>query len=196
MINLRKEIRAFTLIELLVVVAISHPQGTPAVQEKSPERNACFGEVHTHTSFSTDAFIWQNRTTPDDAYRYAKGEAIKAPGGYMIQLSKPLDFLAVTDHSEYMGVLPGMLDPKNPLSKHPLAKEILSDDPAERMRAGMKVLDSIMTPSSSATATWPRAMTRPRRRSPNSPVSPRTRNAPTPSPTRSRCRSITATARR
>ena len=39
----------------------------------------------------------------------------------------------------------GMLDPKNPLSKHPLAKECLSDDPEVRTRPVMKVLDSIMS---------------------------------------------------
>src|SRR3989304_121884 len=115
------------------------------IPKPNPLRNAYFGDLHVPTGFSTDAFIMQNRTYPDDAYRYAKGEAIDHALGYKIQINKPLDFLAVTDHSEYMGVLPGMLDPNNPLSKHPLAKEIFSTDPEVRMGAMMKVIGSIMS---------------------------------------------------
>ena len=51
-------------------IAVESGVEAPAQEtQKNPERNAYFGETHLHTSFSTDAFIWQNRTTPDDAYR-------------------------------------------------------------------------------------------------------------------------------
>ncbi len=124
------------------LIAAASAQQTGAA---NPQRNAYFGDLHVHTSFSTDAFIWTVRTKPDDAYRYAKGEAIDHTSGYKIRLNKPLDFLAVTDHSEYMGVLPGMLDPNNPLSKHPLAKDVLSPDPDVRTRTVMKILGSVMS---------------------------------------------------
>jgi hypothetical protein len=71
-----------------------------APTESNPLRNAYFGDLHVHTRFSFDAFIFNVRATPDDAYRYARGEAIGHAGGFDVQLeSGPLDFLAVTDHA-------------------------------------------------------------------------------------------------
>ncbi|NIZ63367.1 hypothetical protein DL239_20585 [Sedimentitalea sp. CY04] len=70
--------------------------------DPNPMRNAYFGETHLHTMFSLDAYIGDNRQTPDMAYRFAKGEAFDI-GGVTKQLKRPLDFAAVTDHSEYIG---------------------------------------------------------------------------------------------
>ena len=70
------------------------------------ERSAFFGDLHIHTTYSYDAYMGGNvRTTPDDAYRFAKGEVIDHPAGIALRLSgPPLDFLAVTDHAAYLGV--------------------------------------------------------------------------------------------
>jgi len=91
-------------------------------------RNAYFGDLHVHTSWSFDAFIFNVRTTPDDAYDYAKGKAIHHTSGQPIQMNRPLDFMAVTDHAEYMGVMMQMQDPDNPLSQLDIAKKINSPD--------------------------------------------------------------------
>ncbi|MBW2368468.1 MAG: DUF3604 domain-containing protein, partial [Deltaproteobacteria bacterium] len=72
----------------------------------NPSRNAYFGDLHVHTGFSWDARLFGTKTLPEDAYRYAKGEAIDFAGGGKIQLKHgTMDFLAVTDHAEYLGVL-------------------------------------------------------------------------------------------
>lgn len=69
-------------------------------------KNAYFGDLHLHTAFSFDAYIrGQSYLFPDDAYRFAKGDTIRMNTGEAVFLKKPLDFLAVTDHSEYLGVL-------------------------------------------------------------------------------------------
>lgn len=44
------------------------------------------------------------RRTPDDAYAFAKGAAIEHASGFMMQMRKPLDFLAVSDHGFYLGI--------------------------------------------------------------------------------------------
>jgi hypothetical protein len=66
-------------------------------------RQAYFGDLHIHTGLSTDAYILGVRNTPEDVYSFAKGGVIQHGGGYPIQIKRPLDFAAITDHSEYMG---------------------------------------------------------------------------------------------
>ncbi|MDH5736712.1 MAG: DUF3604 domain-containing protein [Gammaproteobacteria bacterium] len=107
--------------------ATSHTTA-PVMPEANPLRNAYFGDLHMHTALSVDAYITNTRTLPDDAYRYAKGEAIDHVSGGKIQLSEPLDFMAVTDHAEIIGVARAMDDPNDPLSKTPLAADITSDE--------------------------------------------------------------------
>ncbi|MYE10222.1 MAG: DUF3604 domain-containing protein [Gammaproteobacteria bacterium] len=86
----------------------------------TPERRALFGDLHIHTMFSFDAFLGSVRTTPDHAYRYARGEAIPHPSGETLRLSgAPLDFLAVTDHGEYLGVHAALIDPASATYGHP-----------------------------------------------------------------------------
>ena len=66
------------------------------------ERNVYFGETHVHTAYSLDAYLGGTRLTPAGAYRFAKGEAVTV-NGERRQLKRALDFVAVTDHAEYMG---------------------------------------------------------------------------------------------
>jgi hypothetical protein len=68
-----------------------------------------FGDTHTHTSFSMDAGAFGARLGPKDAYRFAKGEEVIASSGRRAKLSRPLDFLVVTDHSDGMGFFPQLM---------------------------------------------------------------------------------------
>ena len=80
---------------------------TPLASEQrdapSSDRNAYFGDLHVHTKFSQDAFLFGTREDPDAAYEFAKGNTITHPAGFDLQLDRPLDFLAVADHAEYLG---------------------------------------------------------------------------------------------
>jgi hypothetical protein len=93
------------------------------------DRRAYFGELHMHTKWSFDAYMFATRATPDDAYEFAKGRPLKHPLGETFQLSRPLDFMAVTDHALYLGVMAKMSDKTHPLSKLPVAAKINSPDP-------------------------------------------------------------------
>ena len=63
------------------------------------------------------------RATPDDAYLFAKGEAIRLNlTGELVKLNKPLDFMGVTEHAEYQGIMSKLQDPKSPLFNYPFAK--------------------------------------------------------------------------
>ena len=106
------------------------------VTASNPPRNAYFGDLHVHTTNSFDAYGVGVRATPDDAYRYAKGEAVKHPLGYSVRLRDgPLDFYGVTDHAENLGLGAAFADPGNPLAAHPLVKKYHSNDPKERQAA-------------------------------------------------------------
>jgi hypothetical protein len=98
--------------------------------EKNPDRNAYFGEEHIHTSWSVDAWLMGNRITgPDDALKYAQGQTIKHPMGYDIKIETPMDFMGVTDHSEYVGVTKQANTPGSAVSKIPEAQPLILQDP-------------------------------------------------------------------
>ena len=83
------------------------PAGYP---EKNPLKNVYFGELHTHTNLSFDAYIFGNRSTLDQAYHFAKGSSIENSTGEIMRLARPLDFTAVTDHAETFGLHEGCAD--------------------------------------------------------------------------------------
>ena len=87
-----------------------------AVPAANPLKNAYFGDLHLHTGYSMDAFAMGVRTTPDDAYRYAMGETVEYFGKPQKRIA-PLDFLAVTDHAEYLGVGADTINPDGPFAK-------------------------------------------------------------------------------
>jgi hypothetical protein len=97
--------------------------------ERNPDRNAYFGEEHIHTSWSVDAWLMGNRITgPDDALKYAQGQTIKHPLGYDIKIETPMDFMGVTDHSEYVGVTRAANTPGSAVSKIPEAQPLILKD--------------------------------------------------------------------
>jgi hypothetical protein len=108
---------------------------TPVEQrvEGNPDRNAYFGEEHIHTSWSVDAWLMGNRLTgPGDAYKYAQGETIKHPLGYDIKIDTPMDFMGVTDHSEYVGITKQANTPGSAVSKIPEAQPLVLKDPNDQ----------------------------------------------------------------
>jgi len=74
-----------------------------AINKPQSANNLYWGELHIHTSESFDAALFGNTIGVEDTYRFAKGEPIIGVGGESMQLSRPLDFVAITDHAEGFG---------------------------------------------------------------------------------------------
>jgi hypothetical protein len=145
---MRIALRIVGLYLLFVGFAFADSLGEPGRDSKgsNPLKNVYFGEQHLHTVNSPDAFAFGTRNTPDDAYRFAKGEAIKkSTTGEMIQKRTPYDWAAVTDHSEYLGMMPLLLDPNSPLQQTPIGKLISSGEPADGEAAFKQIIMSAST---------------------------------------------------
>jgi hypothetical protein len=76
---------------------------SPWAERSFPSR-VYWGETHLHTGLSLDAGLFGNTTGHDTAYRLARGEQVISAGGLPVKLSRPLDFLVITDHSDMMGI--------------------------------------------------------------------------------------------
>lgn len=91
--------------------AFHQPAPQPATYPEANDlRNVYFGELHTHSRLSFDAYLFGNRLSVDQAYRFAKGEAMESPAGEMMRLTRPLDFAAITDHAEGFGIAEACAD--------------------------------------------------------------------------------------
>jgi len=110
--------------KLQLTVAALLLAASQTVLAEETDRKAYFGDLHLHTSYSFDAYVmFASRVTPEQAYRFAKGEAI-AFQGKTVKRAEPLDFLAVTDHSENIGVFRDLDDPNSDFSRSELGQKI------------------------------------------------------------------------
>lgn len=152
-------VKSFSLASLLLLLLLpgcnskpasqaaaapAQPSATPAAEARpapNPLRNAYFGDLHLHTSYSMDAFAFTTRTTPEDSYKYAMGETVEYMGKPQKRIA-PLDFLAVTDHAEYLGVARQTIDPKGPFAGTEWYTMMTSTDPKDSGAAFHKLIGS------------------------------------------------------
>jgi uncharacterized protein DUF3604 len=130
-------------------VNAADPIGEPGREAGKPNKlkNVYFGEQHMHTRNSFDAFTLGVSATWDDAYKFAKGEEVKlSTNGTPMKRKTPYDFVAITDHSEYYGVLKEFKNPKSELSKSDFAKSVVEgvDDPSKAGPAVQKLIQTLV----------------------------------------------------
>jgi hypothetical protein len=96
----------------------------PTVVRNNPPREAYYGDLHLHTSYSLDAYLGVAlRVDPDTAYRFARGDVVDYLG-HPVRRREPLDFLAVTDHAENLGVVNELDDPHSAVSQSDVGKAL------------------------------------------------------------------------
>ena len=104
------------------------PPAAPPAVAAQPDR-VYWGDEHVHTGWSADAGLAGATLTPEDAVHFARGDAVKSNTGQTAQLHRPLDWVAVTDHSDGMGTI-NEVQAGNP--------DFLADPTAKRWYAMMK----------------------------------------------------------
>ncbi len=115
---------------LLAVFAVMYAAAGMAESGYSPYVNrqgmeqVYWGDTHLHTAYSTDAGMIGNTLGPDDAYRFARGEEVLSSSGVPARLSRPLDFLVVSDHAENLGLAPMIAESNPKLLSNPWGKDI------------------------------------------------------------------------
>ena len=118
--GLTNRLAAFLVcLSIPAFVSAQHDAGVPSVEvlsglypgkayspwaERSFPSQVFWGETHLHTGLSLDAGLFGNTTGHETAYRLARGEQVVSSTGQPVKLSRPLDFLVITDHSDMMGI--------------------------------------------------------------------------------------------
>ncbi|MDJ0785421.1 MAG: DUF3604 domain-containing protein [Myxococcota bacterium] len=90
-----------------ILETLGQPEFSPYAGRDFPTR-VFFGDTHLHTSVSVDAGT-MCRVGQEDAFRFARGEEITTTHGLRAKLSRPLDFIVVSDHAEMYGMMPQLL---------------------------------------------------------------------------------------
>lgn len=137
--------RSFGLA-LWAVASTAAAQNPPAPWERTEPDPGCtvyeqtrqpfFGDTHVHTGLSFDAAVGGIRTSPSDAYDFAKGASIDLPpyvaevAQRSAQLRRPLDFTAISDHSEFFGEVQICTVPGFPGYDDPLCELYRDSTPA------------------------------------------------------------------
>jgi hypothetical protein len=117
-------------------------------------RQPYFGDLHIHTTYSADAYIYGNRGSPADAYAFARGAEITLSDDNEEQtrtatIDRPLDFAAVTDHSEFFGEVDLCTTPGSIVYDDPLCEVLRLPEPdlSDRFQATLQWLFPLGLPN-------------------------------------------------
>ncbi len=105
-----------------------------AAVAENPLKDAYFGETHVHTSYSLDAYIGGARITPDEAYKFAQGREVVV-NGQKHNIGRPLDWVAVSDHAEFIGEMYSTQVPGAKGGDNPMLEELRNLKSVDEQRA-------------------------------------------------------------
>ncbi len=120
-------------------------QYSPFVDQNFPDR-VLWGVTHIHTALSADAGLMGVTLGPADLFRYARGEVVTINTGLQVRLERPLDWIAITDHAEYMGLADQIRSNAPALLATPVGKkwyDMSHQGPKQALAAAWEVFTSI-----------------------------------------------------
>jgi hypothetical protein len=165
-------VRTSAVLVGLTWVALQAGAADAQSRVKPDQRRVFFGELHLHTSLSIDAWGYGTKLMPADAYKFGRGDTVMVPA---VQVAReqglsgdkdvpakrawPLDFMAVTDHSENVGTLAPLEDPGSAFSNSEEGKKILANPMlAQRMKVAARgnpgALPAAMNDANVIRSTW------------------------------------------
>ena len=138
---------ALMVVAMVISSALAFGESySPHVDDSFP-RQVFWGDTHLHSSYSVDASSAGNvNLDPVAAYRFARGEAVTAHNGLQVKLIRPLDFLVVSDHAEYLGMMPQLRAGNPEILATPTGKrwfDMLQGDDETRTAMVMEVINSL-----------------------------------------------------
>jgi hypothetical protein len=127
------------------IAKITKTEYSPYAGRNFPTR-PLWGDTHLHTAISVDAGT-MNRVGQEDAFRFARGEEITTTHGLRAKLSRPLDFLVVSDHAEMYGLMPQLLSGDPEILATELGRrwyeELMSGDTDRIFTTAMEIVHSL-----------------------------------------------------
>ena len=121
---------------------------SPYVNRDYPDQ-VFFGDTHFHTELSFDAGLVGTSLDVDAGYRFARGEKVVSNSGQPVQLIRPLDFLVITDHAEFIGLAPQLRSSAPELLADPWGRkmhELFNAGQEGRMKAFREIMDTALVP--------------------------------------------------
>jgi hypothetical protein len=123
------------------------PDYSPYPDRKFPTR-VYWGVAHVHTGYSFDSGLFGITTTPDDLFRVATGGEVVMDNGVRFKQDRPLDWVSVTDHAEYLGIADQIRVGSPELLENPRGKrwyEMSKASPEEGVKAAIEAVVSMQT---------------------------------------------------
>ena len=134
--------------ELFAVPDSARETAREACLHRDPRKLALFGDLHVHTSLSSDAWNYDLEVRPAGAYDYAFGGMILLPpkddagrGTRPVRIDRPLDFAAVTDHAEFLGEQRLCSDPDSSVYATETCRGIRDATAPTNSPLGMKIMN-------------------------------------------------------
>jgi hypothetical protein len=126
-------------------VGVEKPSYSPYAGRTFPTR-VFWGDTHLHTAVSVDAGT-MNTVGQEDAFRFARGEGITTTRGMRAKLSRPLDFIVVSDHAEMYGLMPQLRSGDPAILSTEAGKRwydaLTGGDPDVVFATAMEIVDSL-----------------------------------------------------
>ena len=128
-------------------VEAKKPDYSPYPDRKFPDR-VYWGVAHVHTGYSFDSGMFGVTTTPEDLFRVARGGEVVLDNGQRFKQDRPLDWVAITDHAEYMGISDQIRAGSPELLANPTGKrwyDMSQTSPQEGVKAAIEAVISMQS---------------------------------------------------